>query len=287
MQFYKKSDARTLSLYVVLCLSCFLLSFVGNNGEPLHLALAYAMSCVGVNPLFSSISYLLPALFSGQLSFILLSLGQATLLYLGWVVHIYAYKRAPDKAGFFPFFALSLSLGGFVWLSPFTPYVLPFTIALHPLFQKICIALVLFLLCPTCSVALRALLTKLLKCRLRTDELIYAVFFFVVLGIGVCKLLGLHAYLGIAFFLLLLFGAVAKDSTATVIAFVLSLPPFVVTGLPIMRFFLYGIVVTLFSKIGKLPLTLAFLGLFFVLGYFDGLYALSSNALATNLVSAL
>ena len=287
MQFYKKSDTRTIALYFLFLLSAFLFYGVGDNHEPLHLALAYATTTVGVSPLFSSLVYVLPFLFSGNFMVIALALGQAVLLYIGWSIHIHGYKRPPDKAGFFPFFALSLSLGGFVAFAPFTPYPLPFAFSLHPLFQKVIIALAVFLFCPTCSVALRALLTKLLKCRLQTDELLYTVFFLVVLGIGGCKLFGLHAYLGIAFFILLLFGGIAKDATAMVVAFILSLPPFVVTAMPITRFFLYGVIVTLFSKTGKLGLTLGFLCAFFAIGYFDGLYFASSAILAKNLLSSL
>lgn len=287
MQFYKKSDVRTVSLYAVLALGCFLLYGVGDNGEPFHLALAYAMSTVGIAPLFASVSFVAPVLFSGKLTAILVTLGQAVLLYVGWLLHIHAQKRAPDKAGFFPFCALSLSLGAFIWFAPFTPYPLPFSFSLHPVFQKVCVVLAVFLLCPTCSIALRAVLTKTLKCRLRADECVYSVFFFVLLGIGACKLFSVNAYLGIAFFLLLFFGAITKDATSLVVAFVLSLPPFAVAGLPITRFFLYGVTVTLFSKLGKLPLTLAYLCVFFALGYFDGLYAYSPTLLAQSLVSAL
>lgn len=287
MQFYKKSDARAIALYILFLFSAFLFYAVGDNGEPLHLALAYAVSTVGVSPLFSSVVYVVPFLFSGNFIVIGLAFGQAVLFYLGWAIHIHGYKHAPDKAGFFPFFALSVSLGGFVAFAPFTPYPLPFAFSLHPLFQKTIVALVVFLLCPTCGVALRALLTKLLKCRLQTDELLYVTFFFVLLGIGGCKLFGLYAYLGIAFFALLLFGNITKDASSMVLAFVLALPVLVVNAMPITRFFLYGVIITLFSKTGKLGLTLGFLCTFFALGYFDGLYVSSSAILAKNLLSAL
>ncbi len=287
MQFYKKNDVRASALCLVLCVSCFLLYGVGSNGEPFHLALVYAMPTVGISPLFASISFIIPFLFSGNLTATLLAIGQAFLLYIGWVIHIRGYKRTPEKLGFFPISALTLSLGGFVWLAPFTAYVLPFAFVMHSLFQKIIVALILLLLCPSCSVALRAILMKTLKCRLRADELVYSVFFFVLLGIGVCRLFGLNAYMGIAFFVLLFFGAITKDASSLVVAFVLALPPFAVAGLAITRFFLYGIVVTLFSKIGRLPSTLAYLCVFFALGYFDGLYAYSTPLLAQSLVSAL
>ena len=286
MPLYKKTSARLPVLYLALFLACFLLYAVGNNEEPLHLALVYAMPTVGISPLFACVSFVVPALFSGSLTVLLLSLSQSALLFIGWLLHIQARGNSPEKAGFFPFLAVSLSLGAFVAFAPFTPY-LSALFPLHPTFEKTVLALGVFLLCPICSVALRAILDKALKCRLRADELIYCIFFFVILGIGACKTLGLYAYLGIAFFILLFFSAVTKDASTIVCAFTLSLAPYVVTGLPITRFFIYGVALTLFSKLGKLPTALSFLCVFFAWGYFDGLYSYPTSMLTGGLLSAL
>ena len=286
MQF-QKNTARIFALYLSLCIACFLLYAVGDNGEPFHLALAFAIPTVGISPLFASLSYFIPFLFSGNLTHIAVGGAQSALLWIGWLLHIRIRGRSPKRTGFFPLICASLSLGAYVLFSPFTPYALPFPIALHPLFEKTLIALAVFLFCPTCSITLHALLGKLLKCRLRADELVYSVFFIVLLGVGTCKLLGLNAYLGICFFILLLFSAVTKDTSALVCAFTLALPPFLVSAMPITRFFVYGIVVTLFSKIGKLPSALSFLCVFFAWGYFDGLYSYPTHLLAQSLLSAL
>lgn len=286
MQFYKKPSAQLPVLYLALFLACFLLYAVGNSGEPFHLALAYAMPTVGISPLFACVSYVVPTLFSGNLTAVLISLAQSALLFFGWLFHIRVRGNAPDRAGFFPFLGASLSLGAFVAFAPFTPY-LSIVLTLHPAFEKIVFALVVFLLCPVCSVALRAVLHKALQCRLRADELIYCIFFFVLLGIGACKALRLNAYLGIAFFILLFFSAVTKDASTIVCAFTLSLAPYVVTGLPITRFFVYGVALTLFSKLGKLPTALSFLCVFFAWGYFDGLYSYPTPLLTGALLSAL
>lgn len=283
----QKSTARISALYLSLCICCFLLYGVGENGEPFHLALAYAIPTVGVSPLFASFLYFIPFLFSGTLTAMAVGGTQSLLLLLGWLLHTRWRGNTPDKVGFFPFFAVAFSLGAYVFFFPFTPYPLPFPISLHPLFQKILLALSVLLFCPTCAISLNAVLSKLLKCRLRADEVVYCVFFTVLLGIGTCKLLGLNAYLGISFFILLFFGAITKDASALVCAFTLSLPSFLVTGLPITRFFVYGITVTLCSKLGKLPSALGFLSVFFAWGYFDGLYAYPTTLLAQYLLSAL
>lgn len=283
----QKSNTRISALYLSLCISCFLLYGVGENAEPFHLALAYAIPTVGISPLYASFVYFIPFLFCGNLIAMAIGGAQSILLLFGWLLHTRARGNAPDKAGFFPLLCVTLSLAIYVLFSPFSPYPLPFQIALHPLFVKILLSLAVLLLCPICSIALNAVLGKLLKCRLRADELVYCVFFTVLLGVGACKLLGLNAYLGISFFILFFFSAITKDASTLVCAFTLSLPPFLVVTLPITRFFVYGVIVTLFSKIGKLPSALGFLGAFFTWGYFDGLYAYPTHLLTASLLSAL
>ena len=70
-------------------------------------------------------------------------------------------------------------------------------------------------------------------------------------------------------------------------AFALSLPPAFVGGVSPERFFIYGIAVVLFIKMGRLPAVLALLAVFFAYGYFDGIYALKTSLLVQSILSAL
>jgi hypothetical protein len=124
----------------------------------------------------------------------------------------------------------------------------------------------LFLLAVVFHVAMRALLHKLLKCRLRMDELIFSALLTVITGVGICRFLGVNAYMGIAFFFLLLFTQITRDTSGIVCAFVLSLPLALVGVNAIERFFVYGVAVALFCKAGRLASTLALLCAFFTYG---------------------
>lgn len=66
-------------------------------------------------------------------------------------------------------------------------------------------------------------------------------------------------------------------------AFALSLPPALVGDISPERFFIYGVAVVLFIKMGRLPAVLALLAVFFSYGYFDGLYSMPTSLLVQSI----
>ena len=288
MRIRKKIDFSKVFLYALCCLGIFCLSKIGNRYEPFSLVLSYAMASASLSPALSAFFYFLSALPSWETEIILLYLGQSVLLASGFYLQNRVGKASFLKMGFFPMLTLSLTLGLFCAFAPFTPYPIPLEdIAVNAITQKIILAALLFLLSAIFSVAMKALLHKLLKCRLRDDEIVFILFSFVVIGIGFCRFFGENAYMGISFFILLLYAHAVKDASASVCAFVLSIPPFLITGLSPARFFLYGILITLFTRSGRLAAACAFLATFFVCGYLDGIYAYSADTLAQSVLSAV
>jgi hypothetical protein len=73
-----------------------------------------------------------------------------------------------------------------------------------------------------------------------------------MIGVGICRFLGFNAYLGTSLFVLLLFSAVTKDASVILCAFTLSLPPLFTIGAAFEKFFLFGAVIALFAKSGRL-----------------------------------
>ena len=285
----KKIDFAQLFLYLFFFTASFFLYQVGNNGEPFSLALAYAMMGAGFSIPLSAIIGAFPSFFSGNLTLVFLYLGQAVLLSIGYAVMKKLHAHEPIKTGLFPMLFLSISLGLFVGIAPFQPYPLPFKelFALNSLTQKVIFAALIFLLSTLFYVALRALTRKLLKCRLRNDEGIFSLLFFLLVGVGICRFLSVNAYMGIAFFILLLFSCAVKDASALVCAFCLSLPPLFTVGLSPERFFLYGIAVSLFMPTGRLAAVFGLLAVYFGYGYFDGLYNYPASLLVQSLLSVL
>jgi len=276
-------------LHIALALAVFFLFQVGNNGEPFALAAVYAMSAAGLSPLIAAFFYILAAIPWWNVSHFVLCAGQALLITAAFYAQQKIQKSEFLKTGVVTLLGLSLSLGGFVAFAPFVPYPTPFALpfTLDSLSQKVLIAALIFLLSVAFSVALRALIRKVLKCRLSGDEILFCVLFFLMVGVGVCKFLSVNAYMGISLFLLLLFACATKDASAFLCAFVLSLPPAIVAGLSIERFFFYCAAITLFMKSGRLAAACATLIVFFAYGYFDGLYAYPTTYLVQSVLSAV
>ena len=288
MRVRKKINFTELCLYLLLAFATLFLFFIGNNGEPFGLALAYATASAGISPLWCATFYLISALPTFETTLFFLYLGQAVLLFLGFILQNRLRKSDFLKSGLLPMLCLSLALGSYVAFAPFQPYNLPFLPILeNAISQKIVVCLLLFLLSAVFSVAMKGLLKKFLRCRLRSDELLFISLLFAFIGVGACRLFSVNAYMGIAFFAILLFAYVTKDSSALILAFVLSLPPYLIANLSPERFFFYGVAVVLFAKYGRLSACLALLTVFFFYGYIDGLYTYPTEELINSLLSVM
>ncbi|MBQ7368962.1 MAG: SpoIIE family protein phosphatase [Clostridia bacterium] len=285
----KPTDYFRILLYFLFGAALLFLRYVGNNGEPFSLALLYATGAAGLSPFVCALTFFLVSLPQATFAQVLLAAGQAVLLSAGFFVEKRLHTRHGKNPTFLPLLCLSLSLGGFVAFAPFTPYVLPFSVAflLDALAQKVLIAAFIFLLAAVFSVAINALLKKFLKCRLKGEELVFISLFFVLVGVGICRFLSVNAYMGISLFFILLFACATKDASALVCAFVLAMPPMLVVSLSPERFFVYGVTIVLFMKSGRLAASLAMLAVFFLYGYFDGLYLYETSALVQSTLSAV
>lgn len=287
MRTRKNINFSTVILYLVCGMAMFCLSQIGNNTEPFSIALFYGMASGGLSPIWSAILYLLSVLPSWNRTIIILYAGQAVLVAIGFYTQRRMKKKEFFKTGFLPLLSLSFSLGGYFALAPFTPYPLPFEeITVNALTQRVLLAAVIFLLSAVCSVAMKALLHKLLKCRLRDDEIVFSLLTLVLIGIGFCRFFSINAYMGIAFLILLLFAYATKDTSVCICAFILSLPPFIIGNLSPARFFIYGVALALFTKSGRLAAACALLAVFFTYGYVDGLYGYPTKLLTQAILSA-
>lgn len=288
MQIRKEFNFSLLFLCLFFGVATLFLLHIGNNYEPFSVALCYALASAGLSPALCALVTFLPCIISWDLTYILLSAAQALLVMGSFYLQRKANEGEKQPAGLWTLLALSLSMGGYAAFAPFTPYVLPFSnFYLPPITQKVLIAAGSFLLSAIFSVAIKALLKKFLRCRMRGDECVFIVLFFLLVGVGICRFLGLNAYMGIAIFFLLCFATVTKDASAAVCAFALSLPPFLVAGLGIEKFFFYGVCAVLFIPSGRLAAVCGALAVFFAFGYFEGLYAYPTAQLVSALLSIL
>lgn len=275
-------------LYLALALASPCLYHVGNNGEPFPLALAYGTASTGLSPSLSALIFLLPYIFNATLPVAFTATAQGFLLWFGFFLERKIGKR-DKRTGACTVTALVAALALFLGFAPFSPYPLPQTgtFALSTQLQKLLFAALTFLLAAVFSVALNALFKKSLRCRLRGDELLFCALFFLLVGVGFCRFAGFNAYLSVAFFLILVCSVLTKDAYALLLAFLLALPPLLVGGNVTTRLFFLAAACVLAAPSGRLTAACAFLSVFFLCGYFDGMFAYPTPQLLSALFSAL
>lgn len=289
MQLTKKFEVSSLSVYLPSFLALFSIAHAGEQGEPFGFALLFALCAAGLPPTLPALFYVVSSFFPFDPLQSILYGGQALLLLLAFLIKNKFFAAKSRNGNFFTFTAYLIGLVLFAFLAPFNAYPLPFELEFlnDPLVQKAFIALFLTVLAAAMTVVVRALLEKFLKCRFKSDEMIFLAVVHLCVGIGFCRFFGVNAYMGVAFFALLLVSHVTKDATAALIAFLFSLPAYLVAGVGIERFFVYGVVISLFARIGRLSGACALLVTFILFGYLDGVYAYPTTALVGTILSAL
>jgi hypothetical protein len=108
--FPKKIDFFRLFLYLLFGGAAIFLYFVGDNGEPLSLALLYAMVGIGFAPIPSALLCALPALFNLQWLPVLLLLGQALFVAFGQYIQSKLPPSRFKSSGVVSLLTLSVAL---------------------------------------------------------------------------------------------------------------------------------------------------------------------------------
>ena len=183
MRLRKQIDFPKFFLYLTCGVSAIFLFQIGDQGEPFSLALCFGMASAGLSPFLSALIFLLSS-FSAWESSLPIYLVQALLLIAGFFLQRRYGKNAFLKTGFLPLLALCFALALFFLFAPFQAYQL---IPLEGSLQKACLSLALFLLSLGFSVTMKALIHKLLKCRLRDDEILFILLSFILIGVGICR----------------------------------------------------------------------------------------------------
>lgn len=279
----------SIFLHLLFLPAFIFLFFIGDNGEPFALAALFSLSASGLSPLVCGVFYSVGSFFLFDHILSLVCLAQSIILWLGFFLKTRLYEKQGSTALLPPFVALAAALGLFIAFTPFTPYALPVDLGdffRSSLTQKVLIAFSVFLFSATSLVGVKAVLFKLLKCRLSGEEIVFSLLSLLLIAIGACRFLGVHAYLGMAFFILLTYAAVTKDASSLFVAFLLSLPAYVTNGIPIERFFLYGIAVFATIGFGRLAAVFGLLTVVFSYAFLDGVFLVSSNLLLPVVLSA-
>ncbi len=289
MDMKKHFDILSIIKELPFCLCIFSLAHVGENGEPFGLALLLGLCAAGYSATLSFATFILSTLTTEYPSLGWIYLGEAILLVSGFFLRKKLFGQATHGRLLLPFSAFLAGLLLYVAFSDFLTYPIPIEAqALQDgFFQKSIICLIITLFGAVCISAAKAMKERLLRCKLRVAETVFTLLVFITSGIGFCRFFGVNAYMGVSFYILLLFCVITKDYSGAVCAFVLSAPSFLVGVSNTGTFFLYGTVVALFSKTGKTGATFALLTAYLAVGYFDGVYYFNTDALVSWLLCVL
>lgn len=285
----KRFDLITLCKELPFCVCIFCLAHIGENGEPFGLALLLGLRAAGYPVLLSFITFVVSAFSVATRSLTWVYLCEALLLIFSFFLREKLFGRNVSGKLLLPFSAFIAGLIVYTSLIDFLPYAIPMGVQVleDAFFQKAVLCIFITLFGAVCISAAKALKERLLRCKMRMIETVFLLFSFIVCGIGFCRFFGVNAYMGMAFYLLLLFCIITKENSGAVCAFVLAVPCFLLNNAHIGAFFLYGTVVTLFAKTGKTGAAFALLSAYLAVGYFSGVHLLHTKAFVGWLLCAL
>lgn len=285
----KRIDLLSVLKELPFCICVFSLAHVGTNGEPFGLALLFGLLAAGYPLTITYLVFVFSALTVRSEALFWIYVGQAFLIWFAFLLRRKIFGTIDRGKLTLPFCSLTIGLLLYVGLAEFTVYPIPFNVLVlqDHFFQKTLSTLTVIIFSAVCVNAAATIKARLLRCKMRMSETIFCLFTYVVCGIGFCRFFGINTYMGVAFYILLLFCCVTRDGWGAICAFILSLPYFLSSMNSPIDFFLYGIVLVAFAKTGKIGEAFALLAAYLLLGYFRGVYYQETSAIVTWILCAL
>lgn len=277
---FRLPSAKAALFFAALAGSMFFFNFALPQREPASFAVLYAALACGRNPFAASAAYLLAsaAFLSPEAS--LCCAVQATFMLLVFAV----YARLRRRMGYERVAYAAVAQLPFVFLFPHAGYALfPMPVTA----QKALLAAAVVVACVLTECALRALLTRVFRCRLSGAEFAALGFCWLLLGLGIVNALGKIAFTAIAVPAILAAVALVRRASAVPFAVVLALPLCAadVSALPVAAYAAFACLALLFAPYGRVASSLALFAAFLAQQWFLGLYAQDALTIALTLLA--
>ncbi|MGN1372662.1 MAG: SpoIIE family protein phosphatase [Candidatus Coproplasma sp.] len=217
-----KLNLKSVLMYLSYALITVALNSVAPK-VPLSLGVCFSMLICGTNAVITPLIYVLASVISLDWITMLLSLFEAGFLTL----IVFLYRRTGRKIRVEAVAYAVIALGPFVAFSTWGnsgDYVLNNPYILRGIAAGVCVAFILFAFRTT-----YALLFRICRCRLKSDELLCMAIFFVVVGVGVRNLIGVYAYLCLCAAVTAFAVRLSKNASCTLVALTAALPQAVVS----------------------------------------------------------
>lgn len=241
-----------------LCVTC-----ADGNFTPFTLALLFANVYIGMNPIISFASFVVPFAFAFDLTVLWTSaLGGAI------TVSSALLLRKKKGRGYVAFCVALVAVS----TVPFVAFARSYDVVLRSVFAGV-ISVAIFPM----TAAAKAWLIKGLKYRLSTDEFISAALLLIAVGYGVVTLTGEYLWFSVSVFCIMLSSALLSGFTPLLIAVITAAPPSLYYGsfTPVAVYALVALAPTAFSKYSSLLTAVTTVGaetaLYFFTSAFDGM----------------
>ncbi len=267
--------------YCALFAAMLLLDLALPRREPLSSALLFAALACGLDPLLAALGHLLSSAAALSWMATLSAFLQSLLLAGGFLL----FKHFQRKPTWHKYVLLFLAQLPFVFLFPHMGYALP----LSPLWQKVLLALLMFVLSLLFEGGLNAILTRVFRCRLTAAQLTEVSLLWLFTGAGLCASLGEPVYYALSLTVLLIAAQLLKNAAAVPLGVVLSLPLCLAHTdlLPLAVYAVCASAALLFTPYGRIASALSLLVCFPAAMALEGLYEESTAHIVLTLIACL
>ncbi len=272
--------AKSLIAFFAFAACMLLVNFSLPQQEPVSFALLYAALACGCSPLVSGGAYLLASAAFLSADATLVCAIQAAFMLLAFLL----YARLNRRMGYERIAYAAVAQLPFIFLFPHTGYALfPMPVTA----QKAVIAAAVVVACILAECALRALLTRVFRCRLSGAEFAALGLCWLLLGMGIYNALGEVAFTFVAMSALLAAVALMKSAVAVPLAVVLSLPlcAETVSAVPVAAYAAFACIALLLIPYGRAAAAIALLSAYLAERWFAGLYTQGALTIALQLLA--
>lgn len=218
------------------------------DGVPLSLGLYFAMLLCGANIAITPALYVLASAVHLDLTLSLLSLFEAAFLCAVTLI----YRRTKRKMRYEAAAYIAIAVAPYIAFAPWRGIGELFTGNEYLLKTAAAVTVLAFSF--FCFKTVYALLYRLMRCRLREDELVCCAVTYIAVGAGVYNLTGFFIYTAAAAALIVLSVRLTRSPAALICALVYAAPPSLIllTPLPLTSYTVIAIAALLFCGAGRI-----------------------------------
>ena len=242
-----KINTKNLLIYVVYAAALVFMN-KAVDGVPLSLGLYYAMLLCGTNIVATPLLYVLASAVHINWTLSLLSLFEAAFLCAITLI----YRRTKRKIRYEAAVYIAIAAAPYIAFAPWRGIGELFTANEYLLKSIAAVTILAFAF--FCFKTVYALLYRVMRCRLREDELVCCAVVYIALGAGVFNLTGFFVYTALSAAAVVIRVRISRSPAVIICALALAAPPSIIslTLLPLTAYIILSVISLIFCAAGKI-----------------------------------